>query len=150
MATKFVAGKPSGSKIYNDLLQAIMKMTSPDIRWGFVKTRSKVQYITSEQVPIRIVFVHKFKGLKWTPDVAVVTQWQPGWTNDIWIAAISAEVYCRLQPWSDKIGLKKYDTHDEYSMMIMTAFDQITSHDGMRKGREVNSYHDKCLAFGVG
>lgn len=150
MAAKFIAGKPSGSKIYNDLLQIMMKLTNPIITWGFVKTKSKVQYITSKEIPIRVVYAHKFKGIKWTPDVSIVTQWQPGWSNDTWLDAISAEASFRLRPWAAEIGLKKYEPRGEYSTMIAVAFDQIATHEGTRKGREVNAYHEKCLALGVG
>lgn len=92
--------KPANSAIYNQIIKILDNLTG--IKWGFVKSKHRVKYLSSNEVPITI-------GILWGKpyekrckplDISINCKTPSMFpTNDEWVDAVTAEL---------QIGLLKF------------------------------------------
>ncbi len=99
---QLIIGVSSGGVIYDEILSLLNIITG--IKWGYIKPRSRVQYVTSKTIPINIAVIRGAKCEKTAK-----------YTIDLHIHALHPE--CKY--WIDAVGYKIKNTIIDFSYKIL-------------------------------
>lgn len=93
--SKPLIGQSSGSTIHDELIVILEKITGS--RWGYIKKRQRVQCLTSELIPIRVIV---FKGAPYEQSIKVkdsdITVLATGYVSEYWEDIVTTELVEKL------------------------------------------------------
>ena len=149
--TKLVFDRPSGSGLYDGAICALDNLTG--FKWGFIKGRRRVQYLSSIQLPIKICVLwgkSYEKNYRWAPDVEIVNKFPSKFdTREIWIDVITTELQLKLIKLNinsdimTRVKLWRPSSHP--AAMILHAEEQNKKHLNISVySTEYNVYLESC------
>ena len=148
-----ITNRPSGAKIYDDIIGILNTITGA--KWGFVKKGARVQYISCEQIPIRVGIewgkVYE-KNIKYKLDIYISNKFPRMFAGrDLWRSAITSELQVKLQQ-SDKLlqldpqiiyRINSAKISDEFAIMLLFSEDQNKKY--MCEGKVHDVWMNDCL-----
>lgn len=148
---------PAKSKFYADVIEILNIITG--IKWGYVKTRSRIKYLSSEEFPILIAATWK-KVYKKDPifDIKISNKLPSKFpSRDAWIDCVGAELQIKLLKILDnnldkKIisRIKNWSCTTEYGNMILQADEQNRLYPLVGEPNTFDIFLDKCSELGFG
>lgn len=95
---QIITDRPSSSKLYNDIIELLTALTG--IQWGYVRGRSRIKYISSVELPLRVGVtwgkVYE-KRIKLKLDIEISNKMPKLFTcRELWADAVNAELVAGL------------------------------------------------------
>lgn len=124
-----VCNKSANSKIYDDVLKILDKLTG--VKWGFVKSKHRVKYLSSVEVPIKIgIEWGKFyeKNIKYKLDISIQNKSPRAFESYVaWEDAIGVELQSGLLLFTSGTiadTVSQWEPTEEYADLLREAHEQ--------------------------